>query len=666
MTAVAAAPASRKQDDAVGLPAHPVYRPDIDSLRAIAVTSVVLFHAGLQGLPGGFTGVDVFFVISGYLIGGHIFAEASAGRFSFASFYARRVRRILPALFALLAVLYTLGLLLLTPQELRELGKESVAAIAGQSNLLFYTGMGYFAPAADHSPLLMTWSLGVEEQFYIIFPFVMLGALRLGRRWVLPLIAILSVASLAGSLLLMHYNPKAAFYLLPTRAWELGIGAVLALWERRGDHGLALPRPFVELCSLVGVGLIAAGLLLYREGTPFPGTFVLAPTVGTALLIATGASTINRRLLSVPPVVFVGKVSYSWYLWHWPLFYLDRVLAEGDGGLSPAVLVAVSFALAVLSWRFVEQPLRRPLLPRRTVLWRYAAAGVIATLPALLFYATHGLPQRLGGAARLAAIEAQQARSAPCLARFGARGPINLDTCLPPLAKGTDKRLLVIGDSHADAIAPGFAAQAQARGLGFGQLTKSSCPPLWGYTAYADRVGHVAECIAYQNDVFARATEDRQVSDIVLAGFWQSNATVQDGEGREHSLEEALDRTIARLKPSGRRITIVQDVPMFGFDPYARVIGDGLPLRDIARRLVGNESIRNGLGSPLKDRSRGIAAAVAARYPGVLLSDPWDTLCQAGRCRYASQDGRLYYTDFQHLTAAGARAALADRDTRSP
>ena len=210
------------------------YRPDIDGLRAVAVIAVVLFHADAWPLRSGYAGVDIFFVISGTLIGGIIYRDAEAGRFSFAGFYARRARRILPALFVVVTVSQALGLLLLDPAELHRLGISAGSALAAVSNLRFWLATGYFSPDARNDPMLMTWSLGVEEQFYLFFPFVLLGLRRLGARWTLPVLLALSVASLAASILATARAPTMAFYLLPTRAWELGTGALLAIWQARG------------------------------------------------------------------------------------------------------------------------------------------------------------------------------------------------------------------------------------------------------------------------------------------------------------------------------------------------------------------------------------------------------------------------------------------------
>lgn len=625
-------------------------------MRTVAVTSVVLFHAGIGGVPGGFTGVDIFFVISGYLIGGHIYSELLAGKFSFATFYTRRVRRILPALFAMLAACYIVGGLILTPEEYRELGKESVAAIYAVSNILFYTGGGYFAPAADFKPLLMTWSLGVEEQFYILFPFVMIALLRFRRDRALPILLIIAAVSFLGSIFLQASDPTAAFYLLPTRAWELAIGAALALRERRPG--------FVPAAGPVTQGLGAFGLLLlilsiafYRPEFQFPGWFVLLPTLGTVMLIASRTSIVNHRLLSPFPMQFIGRVSYSWYLWHWPLFYLNRIVAGEAGGAHPLVLILLSLALGILSWRFVEQPLRRRVLSDRVVLIRYFVAAACVAGAGAAIYTAGGLPQRLSPQARSFADEARTAKSSRCLAPYGMAELRNVGGCAP-ITSGKS-RMLLVGDSHASSIAPGMAARAAAQGMGFGQLTKSSCPALNGYaTDPADRRAHKAECLAWQGRLFAYIAAHPDIRVVALAGFWSSDLDLLTRDDGHVPLSAALEATVTWLQARGKQVILIQDVPTLRFDGYARVIGDLIPARRALTDALNAKPGDGFVASPnqvIPDPARPIIAAIA-KARSTTIVDPHARLCTPAGCAYRDS-GHLYYFDFQHLTASGARAA---------
>ncbi|WP_066701081.1 acyltransferase family protein [Sphingobium amiense] len=634
------------------------YRPDIDGLRAIAVGAVVLYHAGIPGLPGGFTGVDIFFVISGYLIGGQIFRETMASGFSFAGFYTRRVRRILPALFFLLAAMFLAGAVLLSPQELRELGKEAVPTTFGLSNLLYYTGGGYFGPASDAQPLLMTWSLGVEEQFYIVLPFIMMLLVKLRRDAILPLLVAGALLSFAASLLLLHADPKAAFYLLPPRAWELGIGVSLAVWEERRG-GAPLPRALAQGAALAGLLLLGTGIAAFRADIAFPGWFALLPTVGTAILIATPGSAINRRVLSLAPMRGIGLLSYSWYLWHWPLFYFNRTLAgreqEGGGLLPIWAILSLSLVCAFLSWRFVERPLRRRLLPDRAVLIRYGLAALAVAGVGAMLFASHGLPARLPAQARLFAAQAMAARENPCLARYGVTAPVSPERCLPDLPAGR-ARLVVLGDSHAASLSPAFAALARREHMGFGEMTKSSCLPVEDAgTAQADRPAHAGECRAYQRAAFAHVLRDPAARMVVLSGFWSATPRLEGPDGSVVPVEVALDRAVAALRRAGKRVIVVQDAPRFAFDPYARVMGDFLPMR---RWLHGGAAAEPaGDAAPAGDPARSAIAAIARRYPGVTLIDPQAGLCTGGRCAFRDERA-IYYFDDQHLTAPGALRAL--------
>lgn len=637
-------------------PAHIAYRPDIDGLRAIAVTAVVLYHAALPGLPGGFVGVDIFFVISGFLIGGQIFREGRENRFSYAEFYARRARRILPAFLTLLVISYVVGVLALTPMELKEFGKEAFAAIFAASNILFYSGGGYFAPDADRNPLLMTWSLGVEEQFYIIFPIILLLLLR--QRLVSPLwgIALLSILSFAGSLVLMEVQPTAAFYLLPTRAWELGIGAALAVAGIARVAPLRLNGRSGNAVALSALLVLAIAIAAYTPGIAFPGWYVLLPTVATAALIVTPDTIVNRVLLGNLSMQFVGKISYSWYLWHWPVFYLNRILEAPQGGWHGVVLVLVTLVLATASWRFVETPLRHRVLPQKTVLWRYAAACLLVALPGAAFFKSGGWIDRLPDPAKSMALDARTSQEGMCLARYGATDFRNVEACLP--SSGPETVLAVLGDSHADAISHGFRKRAEAAGQTTAVLTKSSCAPILGYAFRMEgRPEHHGQCIAYQTRAFAAVAQRPDIHVVVLAGYWrQLLASPLIGKGGSRTgLEAALGASVDYLRARGKTVVLVQDVPSFETDPYALVIGAQMPVRVALASVLSGKKAGGAMAPPEPDASRVIIERLGRNRPGVVVWDPHRMLCQGRECAVAGSG--LYYSDAQHLTTAGAIAA---------
>ena len=302
------------------------YRPDIDGLRALAVMPVILFHAGF-GCPGGFVGVDVFFVISGYLITQIIDRDLSAHRFSVLLFYQRRIKRIFPALFGMLTTVLAVGYIVLPPRELQSLGETLIAASGFASNILFFRWAGYFAPSSESTPLLHTWTLSLEEQFYLCWPLLLLLLNRAPTvRWKIPTTALLLVATLLLSSIWVHRFPNGAFYLLPSRAWELALGAMLS-FPSVANLAKRLPRPSASLISLAGIGMLGLAVARYGSATPFPGITALLPCLGAALIIAAGEGgrSFGGSLLSLPPLVWIGKISYSLYLWHWPTFAFGRL-----------------------------------------------------------------------------------------------------------------------------------------------------------------------------------------------------------------------------------------------------------------------------------------------------------------------------------------------------
>ena len=353
-----------------------VYRAEIDGLRALAVIPVICFHAGFQVFSGGYVGVDVFFVISGYLITTIIINEMAAGNFSLTRFYVRRAKRILPALFFVMLICMPLAALFFLPIAMKDFSQSLIAVSAFASNLLFWTESGYFEQTAELKPLLHTWSLAVEEQYYIIFPLLLMMLWSLGRLSIIVLLGMLFVASFAAAEWAAYNNPAAAFYLLPMRAWELLIGAFAAFYLQRND--VPLPPLAKETGSSLGLALILIAVFAYDEATPFPGLYALLPTVGTALIILFAApGTWVNRLLSLKLVVGLGLISYSAYLWHQPLFAFARYNHPFEPPMTVMLgLSLLTLPLAFLSWRYVETPFRRPEVPAMTVFSSAALAAI--------------------------------------------------------------------------------------------------------------------------------------------------------------------------------------------------------------------------------------------------------------------------------------------------
>ena len=347
---------------------HMKYRAEIDGLRALAVLPVILFHAGFEWFSGGFVGVDVFFVISGYLITTIIISEMAEGKFSIVNFYERRARRILPALFFVMSACLPFAWLWLAPNDLKDFGQSLVAVSTFSSNILFWQQSGYFDTAAELKPLLHTWSLAVEEQYYILFPIFLMLTWRLGIKWVLILLSVVFLLSLGVAQWGAYYKPSATFFLLPTRGWELLVGVFAAFYLKHNTH---LKSHFLnQVLSLLGFGMIVYSIVAFDKTTPFPSLHALIPTIGTGLLILFAVpKTLIHKLLSLKFIVGIGLISYSAYLWHQPFLAFARHRLLGDvSDFILIVLCTASLVMAWFSWKFVEAPFRnRKTLTRKKI-----------------------------------------------------------------------------------------------------------------------------------------------------------------------------------------------------------------------------------------------------------------------------------------------------------
>lgn len=371
------------------------YRAEIDGLRALAVLPVIFFHAGFSFMSGGFVGVDIFFVISGYLITSLIVAEIDKGKFSLVNFYERRARRILPALFLVVLVCLPFAWVYLLPHEMVDFGKSVVAVTVFASNILFWKDSDYFSPDSELLPLLHTWSLAVEEQYYLFFPLILMLAWRFGKSWFVPMLLVaIAAISLAFSEWLWRVDSAANFYLLPTRAWELMLGALAGLYLRSSSISIRWLR---EVGSLVGLLMIGLAVFLLDKSIPFPSLYALLPTLGTVLIILCADSqTLVGRLLSLPFFVGIGLISYSAYLWHQPIFAFARLHSMDE--LSSGIwvgLCALALLLAWLSWRWVEKLFRdRNRFSRGHIFVMSGIGSVVLLGIGMLLIMQSGFPQR--------------------------------------------------------------------------------------------------------------------------------------------------------------------------------------------------------------------------------------------------------------------------------
>jgi peptidoglycan/LPS O-acetylase OafA/YrhL len=606
-------------------------------LRAVAVIVVIAFHASAAIFPGGFIGVDVFFVISGYLISSIVFDETVEGRFSVRNFYERRVRRIAPALTIVLLATTAAALVIFPPRELFRYARDLAATIAFVPNLDYWRTRGYFAPAGEVLPLIHTWSLGVEEQFYIFFPlFLAWVARRRGRRsW--PAVAALLALSLAMALIAPGRGHEAAtFYLLPPRAWELLAGALLVFVPAGWRAGRALSGAL----STAGLAAIIAGTFLIQPGTQWPAALMLVPVLGAVAIIAGNNDTPSgaTRFLALKPVVAIGLISYSLYLWHWPLLVFAQFLRPALTRSETLALVAATFALAALSWQFVERPFRRRSggVPFRTVLFSWAGCSALLIAIAAGFRATGGLPERYPAAARSYLDAEAELDSNPHPCRSPATSNFSSGRICPlGSAASSGGQVIVWGDSHAEMYAAPLDSMFAAHGVRGGVASHNGCPPLIGYELRAD-----ATCRAF-NDAVVKFIVTNTVREVVLIGRWSNYAA-------DHSLfESAVDRTLAMLTASGIRVYAVQDVPEYT---------GGVPRRLALAAVLGRDAAAVGLPRAEYRAQNAFPALVfgAAERAGRVSWIRIDgELCPGERC-IAGERGRSLYMDSNHLSNAGA------------
>ncbi|HBJ33580.1 MAG TPA: acyltransferase [Planctomycetaceae bacterium] len=640
------------------------YRPEIDGLRAIAVTAVVLYHAGL-GPSGGFVGVDVFFVISGFLITSFILRDVEAGTFTLAGFWERRIRRIVPALACLVFATLIAGWVILLPDDYSALGQSAFFQGLFVANIYFYRSSGYFDGTAEEKPLLHTWSLAVEEQFYFIFPLLMIGLVAIPkfhrRYWLLLLFGLLIVISLGLSIWGVSHWPVGTFYLLPTRAWELLLGGLVALLPAPTSFGnLAFLRRFkpAEYIREVLTGLALVGILascwFYTSATPFPGMAAVLPCAAAAIFIwasgrqqSEGRLPLAARVLSARPIVFVGLISYSLYLWHWPLIAFSNYLSFGPLSLaSRCSLVVTSFLLAILSWRFIETPFRtrRYCDSRRSIFAMGALATGLLVSSGLAVQFSYAPPQRFTAEtlayakAKADATFIHELEIADIVA--GRLTSIGASTPNAPV------EWLVWGDSHAMAATPAFHEYLKARGIAGQAATHSWTAPLLGYFKGLE-YGMGLDSLEF-NQAVIEHVQRLAIKNVVLVGVWRG----YEGETADHpnsgAFEESLVATVQAIHKAGARPWILLEIPSQGFD---------VP-KVLAQYAMTNQPIEPLCAKPDPTgysivNTPGLVEQLKAA--GATLLDPRPyCLSEDGTHYRVAQGGAALYRDAGHLSVHGA------------
>jgi peptidoglycan/LPS O-acetylase OafA/YrhL len=610
--------------------AHPKYRPDIDGLRAIAVLSVVAFHVGVRPLHGGFVGVDIFFVISGYLITLIMYNQVRAGRFSIAGFYERRIRRIFPALIATLLFTSYFAYRELLPSEIRDYSYSLIATIFSGSNIYFWINSGYFDTPAQSKPLLHTWSLAVEEQCYIFLPIILQVVHRRFPNGVRPVIAGLALVSLAVSAVGAFTNPVSTFYLVHTRMWELLLGGLIALDVFPIPRGAALRNAM----TLIGLTMIIFAVFVFSPATPFPGLTALVPCVGSGLIILAGrgGTSLVGRLLSLPPIVFFGLISYSLYLWHWPILVFqstNAVLLSATPRVGKIAVVAVSIVAATLSWALVERPFRRGAVSRRTVFGAALASGaVVLTVAAVL----NVLPSRFSpDAVRVAAYlndDTKHMRGGSCF-NTSKDNFADFDKTLCVTPSPDKPNVLIIGDSHAAHL--WYGMEHVLKDDHVMQATASECKP-----TLADAAGR-GHCHQMMDFLFHDYLLAHPPSVLVISARWD-----------EADLGP-LDQTLVWARV--HHLNTVLLGPIEEYDaPLPRILAMALQQHDPAL-VKRHETDKHALDAQM---------AALAQRDGSRFISLHDLLCPSGVClEYASPGVPLQF-DYSHLTREGS-ILLAER-----
>ena len=606
----------------------PKYRPDVDGLRAIAVMLVLNFHAFPDAMPGGFIGVDVFFVISGFLITGIIKRELELGRFSLVEFYNRRIRRIFPALIVVLAATLMLGWFWMLPAALVQLGSDSFASAAFLANIALWLQSGYFDVESAKKPLLHLWSLGIEEQFYLFWPLLLMLAARF-RMSIMAMAAMLGIASFLLNVALIGSNPIATFYLPFTRAFELLTGAVLACgWINVNQSSAAS-----SWRAWIGVALIAVAAVMLDSHRAFPGWWAVLPVAGSALLLSAPAAWVNRVVLASPPMVWIGLITYTLYLWHTPLLVFAGIIKFGPLTLLERQLILLASAL--LSWatyRFVEIPFRFGL-PSRRKMFSLGAGMAIVAVAGFAVISGRGFDFRLPPEIRAMAsvpTESFKWRVHECLLDLSKETNF-ADTCVE---RDLHPLVLIWGDSTAGALLPGLRKAQETRNFGIAQLTSSSCIPALN----ADIVS-TPGCRAMNDKVFSLI---RQIKPeiVLLHGTWEKH------------LDNVAESVVALKKETNARVVVLGGVPAWR---------RGLP-SEVLRYFILHRTLIPQR-SPAAAQSSAYDAVMRARLEplGAEFISASDVFCNAQGCltRIGDAAADITVSDQVHITEKGSVFLIA-------
>jgi peptidoglycan/LPS O-acetylase OafA/YrhL len=628
------------------------YRAEIDGLRALAVVPVILFHAGFELFSGGFVGVDVFFVISGYLITTILIEDIENKRFSIVNFYERRARRILPALFFVMLVCIPFAWMWMLPSQMKDFSQSLVAVSLFASNILFWRESGYFAAAAEEKPLLHTWSLAVEEQYYVLFPIFLILAWRFGKNRVFWMIVVMATISLLLSEWGWRNKATANFYLAPTRAWELFTGSITAFVVQK--QGVQKNNHL----ATIGLAAIAFSILFYDETTPFPSVYALVPVLGVVLLILyADKDTLATKLLSTKVFVGIGLISYSAYLWHQPLFAFTRIKSPNAPSIAlMALLMVASFLLAYLSWKYIETPFRNKARISRKKIFLISASGMLMFAPfGFIGHKTDGFFDYITTQHQRDILETAVASPKRKQCHTGGGDYLTYSESCEYFSPNTT--VAVFGDSHTVELAYALAEELQTQGHGVKHLSFSGCVPIYGSEQSLDDFTNVnvfKECASWTAQTIDGLIADERISTVIISyrlaySLYGRNEntylhpTDERGDKIRRQIWGSLIALIQKLEEAGKKTIFVQQAP-----ELPRLIGNLVPKHDSFAEGVSR--------SWWRERASFVYKNVSELINVTDVIDLADVFCEEESCFSIIANEALYFDD-NHMSIAGARRA---------
>ncbi|MCP3852935.1 MAG: acyltransferase [Gammaproteobacteria bacterium] len=616
------------------------YRPEIDGLRAIAVLSVMFFHLGF-GIPqGGFVGVDVFFVISGYLITRFILKEIEAGKFRYSNFLTRRIRRIMPALLFMTMCSVFVSYFILYPEDMGSFSKSVIAQPLALQNIHFLADGEYFL-GSDQKPLLHTWSLGVEEQFYLVWPFLIVLITPLNRTAQLTTLLGIIIVSFVLNLILPIVSPKASFFLLPTRAWELGIGGVLSFIEPNLVSGHAMRNTVRRnIIALLSAFVLIFSFIWISKGMLFPGWVAAIPVFATAILIysLTFGETIVKKFLSTKPIVFIGLISYSLYLWHWPVIAFARHLKFDTQATIPAIsILVISLVFAYMSYHYIEHPIRtrKILASNRSLIAAMLSIGSMLIIFGVFSLKTNGLDLRYNGMARSMLTASFNTRDERCGFVYRSLHP-NAQVCqLNGIPVKTGNGVLLWGNSHAGMWVDLLSKLADSHGIPF-YLNSRNCRATNDHSFCNENV---------QSKIL-KFIEKEGIDKVILASSWYGGYNIPDDR-----FETDLENIVRKLSLLGVDTYLVIDTPSdASFEPLHQYLQNKSNPRFGSIDISQYEEAKHG-------RELELFHNIMRRFHNIHIIDPISAFCFDGKRCYGGRGENAWYRDSSHITLNGAHEA---------